>query len=180
MRSLARDRAPGKPYRRGKYNSKIKQRNAHGGAGMAEMGPALWIMLMCFFFPMLVLLGMCLSYGSCYVLNNLQTHEAALLNYEDAEDPGGAVCSTIPTDWSNNGMGKFVQLVNPPVTQVSYKLGSINSAKVQDHMVTVSTTCSIKPFVPVPIIAGVPGLSAPVTFTITSDRLVENQDNAPP
>jgi hypothetical protein len=147
---------------------------------MAEMGPALWILLMCFFFPMLVLLGMCLSYGSVFVLNNLQTHEASLLNYEDAEDPAGAVRTTIPNEWQNAGLGKFVNLVGPPNTEISYKLGQIDQNKVQDHMVTVTTTCSIKPFVPVPIIPNVPGLSAPVTFTISSDRLLENQDNAPP
>jgi hypothetical protein len=180
MKRLLIDRAPGKIGLRCNHNPRIRCRKAHGGAGMAEMGPALWILLMCFFFPMLVLLGMCLSYGSVFVLNTLQVHEASLLSYEDAEDPAGAVCTTIPTDWSNDGIGKFVQLVSPPTTQVSYKLGSLNSNNVQDHMVTVVTTCSIKPFVPVPIIPNVPGLSAPVTFTISSDRLVENQDNAPP
>jgi hypothetical protein len=149
------------------------------GNAIAEFGPALWIVLLGFFFPVLVMLSMALSYGSLMVLNNLQVHEASLLPYQKTQDPAGSVMTYIPTQWQNNGLGKFCNLTSFPQTQVTYGLGATDQNGVQDHMVTVATTATLKPMVSVPFVPGVPGLSAPVTFTITSDRLVENQDNAP-
>jgi hypothetical protein len=155
-------------------------RNQMGGASMAEFGPALWVLLICFFFPVMILLFLAASYASIMVLNNLQSHEASLLPYQDAQDPAGRVIKTIPTEWMTGGLGKFVNPVGTPDTQVTYQLGSSDVNNTQDHYVVVVTKCSIAPILPIAFFQNVPGISAPVDFTISSQRLMENQDNAPP
>jgi hypothetical protein len=156
-----------------------RQTRKNTGAVIAEFGPAVWVFILGFFFPLLVLISMVCSYGSLMVLNNLQVHEAALLPSGDAQDPSGSVMSIIPNNWKNDGLGRFVQLVGFPATSVTYKMGQIDQNNVQDKIVQVVTTASISPLVFVPFGPSMPGLSAPVTFTLISDKLVENQDNAP-
>jgi len=156
-----------------------RQTRKSTGAVIAEFGPAIWVFILGFFLPLLVLISMVCSYGSLMVLNNLQVHEAALLPASDAQDPSGSVRSIIPSNWKNDGLGRFVQLVGVLTTSVTYKMGQVDQNHVQDKIVEVVTTASISPLVTVPFGPSMPGLSAPVTFTLTSDKLVENQDNAP-
>ncbi len=173
---------------RGRRNKFLKSANSIGnrhfgratkGSAIAELGPALYIVLMGFFFPVLVMLSMVLCYGSLLVLNNLQVHEAALLPYQQVQDPTGPIIKVIPGQWQANGLGIYCNLVSFPQTKVSYSLGATDINGIQDHLVTVVTTATIKPLVSVPFVPEVPGLSAPVTYTISTYRLVENQDYAP-
>src|SRR5271170_7936887 len=80
-------------------------RRRQTGAAIAELGPAMWVLLFGFFFPVLVLVAMVCSYGSVLVLNNSQVHEAGLLPKSQATDPNGAIIKDIPTDWQNSGLG---------------------------------------------------------------------------
>lgn len=153
------------------------RRQMTGGAQIAEFGPALGLVLICFFFPMINMLSLALDYGLCMVLNINQVHEASLIPMNDATDPSGQVCKIIPDQWLN-GMGKFVKIVGYPQTDVTYRDGETGPDKVTDKVVMVQTTVVCSPFLPVPLPCGnIPGLNGPLTFSINAERPVENPDN---
>jgi len=133
------------------------------------------VLLLCFFFPLVDLLSVAVSYGTAGVLNSNQTREASLLNFTDATDANGIICKTLPDQWLG-GMGKFVKIVGYPGTAITYDDGAGG-----DKIVRVATTMTTSPFLPIPFpIANIPGLNGPLTFTIASERPMENPDYAGP
>jgi hypothetical protein len=155
-------------------------RRSRAGAAIAELGPAMWVLLFGFFFPVLVLVSMLVTYGSVMVLNNSQVHEAALLPKSQATDPSGEIIKNIPTQWQNMGLGRFCRVETMPQTTVTYQAGATDQNNVQDWSVYVTTTCKVAPLVKVPFLDSivVPGLNAPWEFVVGSSCVVENQDNA--
>lgn len=150
-------------------------RRSQRGATTSEFAPALFILLFLCFFPFLDLLAIGVTYGLGYTLNAAQVREAALLPYQEARDnPDGPIIKTIPQKWRNSGLGAFAKVDGPIGTRVSY--GTVGS----DRTVTVSTRMTVRPFLTIPLIPGVPGLSAPVTFSWSSERPMEDAANAPP
>jgi hypothetical protein len=139
------------------------------GNSLAEFGPALGILLLSIFFPLLDLIMMGFAYCQCMTLNSLQLQKAAEMSAAAAQDPRGPVVAGLPDAWAHTGMGSFVRLVQPPATAIDYQ-----PARGNDRYVIVSTTFSISPFLNIPIIPGVPALSAPATFTISGKRVVED------
>jgi len=166
------------------YSGSVRQiRSQSGASGMSEFGPALGVLLIAIFFPLIDLLSVCVSYGLVVVLNNNQVHEASLLPYTDAGNPTGAVMKGIPDTWSN-GMGHFVKKEGNVVTQVGYRVGQKSSDSgnkdIIDRIVRVTTTVKCSPFLPIPLpVANVPGLNGPMLFTVSSERPMENPDFAP-
>ncbi|HEY9784469.1 MAG TPA: hypothetical protein V6D17_03635 [Candidatus Obscuribacterales bacterium] len=162
-------------------------RNAHGGAGMSEFGPALFVLLICFFFPLIDLIGVGVSYALCMVLNSNQAHEAALMPRQEANSENGLIKKGIPERWQN-GMGRFVKMVGSPKTSLSYRElmkvshkpgtdDSVQGAKDTEKAVMVTTTVTCSPFLPIPLPwASIPGLNAPMTFVVSSERAMENPD----
>jgi hypothetical protein len=147
------------------------------GTLIAELGPALWLLFIGIFFPLLDLINLGFIYGSGFTLNNLQARQCAVLPKSEAIDPAGAVKFGIPQDWQNSGLGKFVKLVSDPQTTVTYTPGTTESSGVQDINVQVSTTIVVSPFVQAEFIPDVPGLTAPFTFKFVSERVLENPDD---
>ena len=143
---------------------------------MAEFGPALGVLLLFFFLPMVDMLSLGVSYSLCMVLNGNQVHEASLLPAADAQNAAGTVKKTIPDQWLG-GMGKFVKSVGPINTLVTYRTGGSKSST--DKIVCVQTTVKCLPFLPIPLpLVDVPGLNGPMTFAVSSERQMENPDNA--
>lgn len=142
---------------------------------MAEFPVAMGIILVLFFFPLIDLLSVGVSYGLCMVLNSNQAREASLLKWSEADSAGGVVKKGIPDQWLG-GMGKFVKLSGYPSTQIGYRDGESG-----DKIIKVSTTVTCNPFLSIPLpIANVPGLNGPMTFTVISERPMENPDYAKP
>ena len=153
-------------------------RSASGNA-MAEFAPALIVLLICIFFPLVDMLAVGLAYCDAQVLNTNQVHEASLLDWHEAVDPNGTVCKGIPDQWLN-GMGKFVKVASPPTTSISYRDGE-STTGVTDKIVSVTTTLVCTPFLSIPLpVFNVPGLNGPMAFSITSERPMENPDYAGP
>jgi hypothetical protein len=147
------------------------------GSFIAELGPALGFLFIGIFFPLVDLVNIGFIYASGFTLNNLQTRQGALLPKSEATDPTGAVMFTIPQDWKNSGIGKFVKMIGDPQTKVTYITGIPESSGVQDMSVVVSTTITVQPFVNAQFIPDVPGLTAPFTFNFTSQAVLENPDD---
>ncbi len=147
---------------------KPNQHNQKGNS-IAEFGPALGILLFSFFFPLLDLVMFGFAYSQCLTLNSLQAQRAAAMGKAQARDPGGTVIAGLPNAWQHTGMGSFVGLTESPTTAITYV-----TAVGSDQYVIVATTFSVKPFLQIPLIPGVPALSAPATFTISTRRVVED------
>lgn len=142
---------------------------------LSEFAVGMGVLLLCFFFPLVDLLSVAVSYGTAGVLNSNQTREASLLNFTDATDANGIICKALPDQWLG-GMGKFVKIVGYPGTAITYREGAGS-----DRIVRVATTMTTSPFLPIPFpIANIPGLNGPLTFTIASERPMENPDYAGP
>lgn len=134
---------------------------------MVEFGPVLFILLFFFFFPMVNLIGLGVSYGACATLNDLQVREASLQPSNLVFNPGGQVQKAIPDQWMAS-IGRLVTEASPK-TVVRYTTG-VGTAK----NVVITTTVSARPFLAIPFFCSIPGLGAPVDFTVTSERVVEN------
>lgn len=150
------------------------------GSAMADVAPALFVLMFFFVLPIINLMGLGLTYGACAVLNDLQGHEAALSSPSQAQDPSGAVQKTIVQNWRASGLGIFLNPNCSPVTAVSYKPGMQNAEGKPNLYVTVTTTISCKPVLTVPFFDEIPGLGAPVNLIVSNERLVENSTTVAP
>lgn len=145
---------------------------------MSEFGPAMGVLLLFFFLPLVDLMSMGVSYGLCIVLNRNQCHEAALEPWQDAQNESGIVKKGIPTQWMN-GMGRFTKLQDFPKTEVAYKPGSSTVDGIAEEIVGVRTTITCRPFLNIPLpLVNVPGLNGPMIFQLISESPMENPDYA--
>lgn len=144
------------------------------GTALAEFGPMLGILLLMLFFPLVDMLALGADYASCMVLNYCQLREAALCSKEDALNPGGAVIHGLPSSWTQEGLGRFVNIADHIETTVTYEqTKSATNSMFKDEYVQVTTKVSANPFLVIPVFPGVPGLGAPVRFQIQTERLLE-------
>ena len=143
------------------------------GSQTAEFAVAMGVLLLLFFFPLIDLISIGVSYGLCGVLNSNQAREASLLKASEANDGNGLIRKGLPDQWLS-GMGKFVKIVGYPDTAISYRDGQSG-----DKIVLVATTVTCSPFLPIPFpIGNIPGLNGPMTFTVASEKPMENPDYA--
>src|SRR6185437_9350629 len=151
---------------------RMQQKRSMRGSALTEMGPALFILLMMIFFPMLDLMGMAASYCSGMYLNMMQVKEAAVCQASDAQSNSGQVKKGVVDNWLQHGIGVFVKTTSYPGgnnTKVVYTNGQLDpQTKIMDKFVTVTTTVTCQPFLTIPFWFPVPGLSAPMTFVYSA------------
>lgn len=163
--------------------SPYKPRRRRGSA-ITEMAPAMFILLMVFFFPAVNLVALGLGYADCLYLHDLLLREAALqkvliinpsppppysVDYSCSTDPNGPLNELIKS-WSSQGLGRFVQTNNTPTQKIYIDLteGSNNARYVHCDLYI-----EIRPFLALPFPLKVPAINAPVPFTITGKRVIE-------
>lgn len=163
-------------------NFRAYRRRTANGAGIAEFGPAVFVLIIAIFFPLCDLISIGVSYTMLMVLNYNQVHEAALIDSSDALDPSGSVKKGIPDTW-RNGMGHFVNMSGSPITEVTYRDGQQEAggggSGVLDKIVRVRTTVTCNPFLSIPFFVNVPGINAPFPLVVFQERPLENPDHAP-
>jgi hypothetical protein len=153
--------------------NKRNARKAHGSTAM-ETGPALMILFMFLFFPLINVFALGVSYASTFTLNDLQCREAATLPQKDAVNPDGLIKKAIVDQWLHSGLGAFVQCNGKPETKMTYFAGQTDETKTQDQYVEITTKVSANPFIRCPFFFAIPGMSAPMTFEVSNRRMVEN------
>ena len=105
-----------------RFLPRSKRRSSRGGSTLAEFAPALIILLIFIFFPVLDLLSLCFDYGLVAVLNYNRAHRGSLIPSDQANDPDGTVKRALVDQWQN-GFGHFAKLSDPPQTTLSYRNG---------------------------------------------------------
>lgn len=142
------------------------------GAALSEFAPALFFLIFFALFPVLDMIVCGYNYCSCMTLNDLQLREASKLPRSMAGAANGAVKQTIPQNWQNSIIGGLSGTTLLPETAVNYTVN-----KSGNVFVSVTTLCTINPFLTIPFFNGVPGIGAPFTVTITNKRVMENPAN---
>lgn len=160
----------------------------HNGSAITEFAPAMFVLIMVFFFPLLNLFMLTLSYADVLYLDNLLLRQAALENVLVRTGPGpndfstDLSCSTDPngslntviTNWQNSGVGKFVGTATVP-KQTAFI--NVTEGSATAKFIHVELSADVKPFLTLPFPMLVPGINAPVTFTFSGRSLIENIPN---
>ncbi|HEY9754108.1 MAG TPA: hypothetical protein V6C97_02980 [Oculatellaceae cyanobacterium] len=158
-------------------------RNRKGS--IAEFAPAMYFILIVGFFPMLDMIAVMLSYADCQYLHFTLVRQAGLEqcltldttttpaslkpNYAFVTDPNGTFQSLI-TGWYN-GVGHFTTRSLADIT-VTANIDVTQGTPTLKY-VTINTTVVCNPLVPIPFPYQVPGLSAPVTFSMSGNSVIE-------
>jgi len=147
-----------------------------GGSAIAELGPALFLLLIVGVFPVVDAMFAGYTYFASVLLNNLELREASRIPASDTED----AMTRIAYNWQNSGLGRLASVIGQPQTQCAYNVVNIEGAvhPGTETYVTVSTTVTVKPCCPIPFFGKIPCLGAPVTYSIVGKKIMENQSLA--
>jgi hypothetical protein len=147
------------------YNQRI--RLVHGSA-LSEMPPAMFLLFFFAIFPVVNLIFLGVVFASCTSLNTAELREAARTPHTQLT----GVLTLLQENWQSNALGRIAGVSKAPESNVTY----INIG--DDAYVAVSTTFSLKPFLPIPFFNKVPALGAPWSFSVKGKRVLENPNYA--
>ena len=136
------------------------------GSALSETGPAIFILFIMIFFPLVDLIYMGVAYAIVFYLNHLEVRELAIrIPTETAQ-----VLQEIDSSFVNRGFGKFVGL---SLARISHPLPGQATRTGDPPTVTCTTVATVDPFLNLPFIMPVSGINSPATFTVSSSRLQE-------
>ena len=152
------------------------------GSAITEMGPALFILLILIFFPMMNLIQIGAAYALANTYHQYISREIAFKRPELSS----AAISKVNTEVDANSLFQFVRIVGRTVDSVQFldKNGAVvsglpaagdtsDAARATRNsiaQVRVQTTMTVSPYITIPFFASIPGLGAPVPFRVSSDR----------
>lgn len=160
-----------------KYKRAAKRRS-HTGAAIAEFAPALALLLLFVFLPLLDLMPVLIGYVGCNYLNSQQSDLAAQAlrargnSFTNQADVQSRV-DKLATDWQATALGQLAKLKKATTTIA----GPVNSSVSKGYLtcyVHVTTEVQCAPFIELAFLGAIPGLGAPVNFSISSERVVED------
>ncbi len=155
-----------------------RRRSQFGSGQIAELGPALWIILVMVFFPMLDLMYMGMAFGSGWFLNHMVTRAVVVTDPTNASAVSSAI-NGATTAWQSSVLAQFIGVVGTPTSTPAWFPDPINAADTNGIcQITTQVTC--KPFMDmrgVPIINAfnIPGCTANVTFLYRDRRPQEEK-----
>lgn len=147
------------------------------GSAIAETGPAIFLLIVVIFFPMLDIVEM----GAGYIMAGIY-HDYMIREIAVSAPPGATPDPNIQTkdqaiakindQFQNSSFYKFLKIPDGglSVDTVTYKPDDKNPSTVQ-----VQTTCKVQPFISIPWFGELPGLNAPYPFIIGSERPQEEK-----
>jgi len=154
------------------------------GSAIAEFGPAMFVLVIIVFFPLLDFLGMAAQYGMAAYVNYAMSRELACRSVADGT--GGsppAVGTTTPVMAAVNGNQVYTDIVTNGIAATGFgsflginngtltcQAGYTNPSDGTQPTVTCSTVIAAAPFVSVPWFSATPGLNAPFNIQIQSVR----------
>lgn len=143
----------------------LKGRN-RSGSTIAETGPALFLLLIVILFPLIDLMYMGLAFGIVWYLNYLEVRELAVRDPAETSQ----VLQEVDGVFISQGIGKFVGL---STAGIAHPLPSKATRQGTPVTVTCTTQATIKPFLTLPFLMPVKGINAPITFSVSSNRIQE-------
>lgn len=152
---------------------KLRLRSRRGSA-ITETGPALFVLLVLIFFPLIDVLGICANYCFCFLLHNAELREIALRRPIAAE--ATQALQRVDGEFTNTSFANFLRLSPSDVTHVgpTWVTHPDNSMTVQ-----LQTKVTCEPFLRIPFFFAIPGLSADLPFQFTTTRPQEELGRDP-
>lgn len=166
----------------------MKRSRKPQGSALAEMGPALFILLILIFFPMLNLVQIGAAYALANTYHQYVLREVAFRRPDDKD----AAISRVNNEIDANPLYQFLRITNRTVDEVKFlkaddsevtmPLPTITDAtppEVREDArqkrndiakVRVTTTMTVSPYFTLPFFNNIPGISAPVPFRAQSER----------
>lgn len=138
------------------------------GSALTETGPALFILFIAIFFPLIDLLAMGVAFAIVWYLNHLEVRELAVRNPTETTQ----VLTDVDRLFTSTGFGTYIGLT---MGRISHPLPGQAVYAGTPRTVTCRTVCTVDPFVTVPFFAAIPGLNTACTFQVTSSRLQEEE-----
>ena len=144
-----------------------KLRNRRGQA-IAETGPALFVLLIMIFFPLMDVLAMGLQFCCSWYLNHEASHELSVSKFAD----WSMALDQLKTKFDSTGIPKFAHMKSGTHKYTSTAAGpSGDPAQIN---CTTSVTCS--PFLYIPMFFPVPGVNQDMTFSFNTISTWETFD----
>ncbi|MBZ0188689.1 MAG: hypothetical protein K8F91_20755 [Candidatus Obscuribacterales bacterium] len=135
-------------------------RRTRKGNQIAELAPAILIILVVFLFPMLVVVYMGLGFGCGWYLNHMCTRAAAIV--EDGQMANALAMQEAA--WMSSGLAAFTG-----ASVISNNAARINTdADPEMDIVRVTTVVQLQPFISIPMIP-----LQPLPITYNGERPVE-------
>lgn len=146
------------------------------GAAISETGPALFILLIMVFFPMINILQIGAGYAIAQTYHDYTIREIACRDPSNAQD----AIDKVRDEFGSSALFDFLKVRNFGLVGNPQFLGvdgapmgippAGDPARRNIARVRISTRVEVSPFITVPFIPAVPGLSAPFPFLETTDR----------
>ncbi|MBX9685615.1 MAG: hypothetical protein K2X27_02870 [Candidatus Obscuribacterales bacterium] len=147
------------------------------GSAITETGPALFLLIVLIFFPMLDLI----SLGAGYIMSGIY-HDYMIRELALSAPPGSGADSSIQSkdkaiqkinkDFETSSFFNFLRMSpgDASVVSVQYLPDDTNPTTVQ-----CKTRCVIQPFISIPWWTNLPGLNAPINFEMETQRPQEEK-----
>jgi hypothetical protein len=146
----------------------MKKLRKRTGSAIAETGPALFVLLVMIFFPMLDLLAMGMQFCCSWYLNHEASHELSVSKFAD----WGVALDQLKTKFDSTGIPKFIHMTGGSHSYTSVPAGA--SGDPAQVNCTTAVTCT--PFLYIPMFFPVPGVNQPMTFSFTTVSTWETFD----
>ncbi len=147
------------------------------GSAITETGPALFLLFVIIFFPMLDLLGMAAGYIMSGIYHDHMVRELALsappgVTTDPAIQTQTKAIEKVNLEFQNSTFFNFLKMTpgDLQVSDIKYLPDNTNPTVIQ-----ATTTCTIRPFINIPWWTGVPGLNEPFPFILTTQRPQEEK-----
>lgn len=158
--------------------NRATRRRVGRGAVIAEFAPALILLIIVVFLPLLDLMPILAGYVGCWYLNSQQSDIAAqalrargstFTNQPEVQTQ----LDSLAKNWQSTALGNLAKLQDATTT-ITGPVNSTVSGGYATSYVHVTTAVKCAPFLLLSFMGPVPGLGAPVNVAITSQRVVED------
>lgn len=159
-----------------------KKRGSARGSAITETGPALFLLILIIFFPMLDFLSM----GAGYIMATI-FHDHMIRELACSAPPGSTTDTAIQTqeaaiakvkaEFKNSTFFNYLKMkdTDMQVSNIAYLGANGQPDNVNPLTVTCTTTLTVQPFISIPWWGPLPGLNAPFPFIITTQRMQEEK-----
>jgi hypothetical protein len=152
-----------------------KHHRSTKGNQIAELGPALIIILIVVLFPLINLIYLAAGYASAWYLNHLVVREIAMINPNN-DDQVIDEENSITSNWANNGVAHFIGIYPDNYqTKVSHATPVYTPSKTNPELVRLTTTVTVRPLFYIPFFKDLPGVGKDMVFAISEERPQEDK-----
>lgn len=154
---------------------RLLKSRARNGSAITETGPALFVLLILIFFPLVDLMGIAANYCFAFLLHNAELREVAL-RHPRQPDANQAI-QRVDTEFLNTTFANFLKLGPGDVTHVGPSF--VANPDGQTMTVQLTTRITAEPFLRIPFFGAIPGINADLPFSFSTTRQQEELGRDP-